>query len=79
MLKKDYIHLSMLLKRGCNVNKITCEGKTPLHYAIEANLESKMIKFLLNSDANPHIKDKTGQDCCDKVKGRERYKRIKFF
>jgi len=54
--------------RGADINhcnKIT--GLTPLHMAIEARINSKVIKFLLVNGANPHIEDYNGLDCCDKA------------
>jgi ankyrin repeat protein len=67
----------MLLKRGSEINFVNSKGLTPLHYAIEANLESKMIKFLFNNGADPHIKDTKGRDCCDYAKNKQRYARVK--
>ena len=77
MFKKDYTHLQMLLKRGSKINHVNSKGLTPLHYAIEHNLESKMIKFLFKSGALSHIKDSNGQDACDKAKNKERYSKVK--
>jgi ankyrin repeat protein len=68
----------MLLKRGSDINYVNSKGLTPLHYAIEANLPSKMIKFLLKNGADMHIKDRNGQDACDKSKTKERYANVKF-
>jgi ankyrin repeat protein len=53
--------------RGADINFINKMGKTPLHHAIENNLEAGTIKFLLNSGANPHIEDNEGHDVCDIV------------
>lgn len=35
-----------------------------------------MIKFLLRHEANPHLEDNKGQDCCDKAKLKQRYAKI---
>ena len=66
--KKDLHHMKQLLMRGSNINyqnKMT--GLTPLHYAIENNYNSKMVKFMLTYGANPHHEDPDGNDCCDKA------------
>jgi len=57
-----------LLMRNADVNYINKNGKTPLHIAVENNLDTKMIRFLLEAEANPHIEDRDGLDVCDKVK-----------
>ena len=63
--------------RGANINYVSkLNGFTPLHFAIEANLNSKMIKFLLKRGALIHIEDKNGKDCCDKAKNHPRYYKI---
>ena len=60
--------------RGANINYVSkINGYTPLHFAIEANLSSKMINFLLKRGALLHIEDKNGIDCCDKAKKNKRY------
>lgn len=66
--------------RGSNINytnKIT--GLTPLQIAIQNNMNSKVVKFLLREGANPHVEDKDGKDCCEKAQGNERYEKIKIF
>jgi ankyrin repeat protein len=63
-----------LLKRGSKINYINTKNKTPLHIAIEKQLPSKMIQFLLSFGANPHIEDGNKLDCCDK--GHELYPEI---
>jgi len=69
MIKKDYGRLSQLIQRGSKINHQNPKnGFTPLHLAIERNLESKMIKFLLRHDADPHVEDINGLDSCDKGK-----------
>ena len=57
-----------LLMRNANINYVNKLGKTPLHIAIENNLECDIIKFLLQAGASPYIQDKEGKDCCDKVR-----------
>ena len=72
--------MQQLKMRGADtnhVNKIT--GLTPLHTAIKAKLESKVIKYLLSIGANPHIEDTEGFDCCDKAQDIERYSKVKEF
>ena len=59
------------------INKIT--GLTPLHTAIEAQINSQVVKFLLSNGANLHIEDLNGLDCCDKAEQIERYAKIKEF
>ena len=54
--------------RGANINHVNnITGFTPLHTAIKANLESKVLKFLFSIGANPHIENYEGLDCCDKA------------
>ena len=53
--------------RGSNVNHINRNGLTPLQIAIEHNVPRHLIEWLLDAGANPHIEDKNGLDCCDKV------------
>ena len=53
--------------RNADINFVNINGKTPLHHAIENNLDEKTIKFLLNNGANPHIEDFEGNDVCDIV------------
>ena len=79
MRKKDYTRLTMLLRRGSNINHQNSDYKTFLHYAIENQMESQMIKFLLNNGANPHIEDKDGLDCCDRGRLIRRYSKIHMF
>ena len=47
--------------------------------AIENDMSIKMITFLIKLGANPHIEDRNGKDCCDKVKDKKEYKGIKIF
>lgn len=66
--------------RGADINHVSNVNKlTPLHFAIEANLSSKMIKFLIQYGALVKIKDINGQDCCDKANLNPRYKDILEF
>lgn len=57
------------------VNKIT--GLTPLHQAIDAKLNSKIVNFLIKAGANPHMEDFDGNDCCDKAEDIERYQKLR--
>ena len=66
------------MTRGANINYCSVKtGLTPLHVAIEARLSQKIIRYLLNKGADPHIEDANKQDCCDKVKDVQQYKDIK--
>ena len=56
-----------LLMRGANVNFNNKNGLTPLHIAVEHNVSSEVIDWLLQAGANPHIEDANGLDVCDKV------------
>jgi ankyrin repeat protein len=48
LLKQEIDKCSMLLMRHANINFVNKFGKTPLHLAIENNLDEKTVKFLLN-------------------------------
>ena len=62
--QKDLHKSKQLLMRGADVNYVSRKsGMTPLLFAIENQLPSKIIRFLLKSGANPHQEDKKGQDC----------------
>ena len=80
LLRKDIDRMKQLLIRGVDINH-ACKAKkwTPLHWAIENKLSSKVIKFLLRNGANPHIEDDKGKDCCDKAILVHRYQDIKLF
>lgn len=70
--------MKQLLMRGADVNyvnKIT--GLTPLHQAIDAKLNSKIVNFLIKAGGNPHMEDFNGQDCCDKAQDIERYSKLR--
>ena len=55
--------------RGCDINNCCKEsGWTPLHWAIEKKLPTKVVKFLIKNGAYPHVEDANGQDVCDKAK-----------
>ena len=73
--------MKQLLMRGANINFVNPKnGWTPLHTAIEYNLSSKIIKFLISRGADIHALDFNGKDCCDKIA--EKYKRychIQYF
>ena len=68
MIRQDLERMSSILTRGANINYVSqVSNLTPLHYAIEHRMRPSMIKFLLKNNANPHIVDEFGQDCCDKA------------
>ena len=72
--------MKQLLMRGANINFVNPKnGWTPLHTAIEYNLSSKIIKFLISRGADTHALDFNGKDCCDKVAGNKRYSHIQYF
>lgn len=48
----------LLIRYGANVNTQDYEGKTPLHYAIDTQINIEFVELLLNNGANPTIKDK---------------------
>ena len=48
LFKQEIDKCSMLLMRNANINYVNKSGKTPLHLAIENNLDEKTVKFLLN-------------------------------
>lgn len=65
MQKKDLLRMKQLLMRGSDINYMSSKrGQTALHYAVQKKYPVKIIKFLINSGANPHIEDKHGKDCC---------------
>jgi hypothetical protein len=47
--------------------------------AVENKVSTKMIALLLRFNADPHIEDKNGKDCCDKVREMNIYKEIEVF
>jgi ankyrin repeat protein len=60
--------------RGANINFIfPFNGFTPLHWAIEEGVNSKIVKFLLKNDAYEHAVDNNGLDCCEKSLLNQRY------
>ena len=68
ILKKNTTIVKQLLMRGANINFVNpINGWTPLHWAIEKKLKSKIIKFLIKNGAYPHAEDNNGLDCCDKA------------
>lgn len=70
LLKQDIDRCTILLMRNADINYVNRFGKTPLHLAIENNLDEVTVKFLLSQGADPFIQDKEGIDVCDKVKNR---------
>jgi len=78
LMKKDIGRMKQLLMRGANVNYINkITGLTPLHQAIDAHLNSKIVNFLVKAGANPHMEDYEGKDCCDKATNVERYEKLR--
>ena len=54
--------------RGADINFVNEKsGFTPLHKALNDNMEIKIIKFLISQGANIHAEDNNGVDCCEKV------------
>ena len=67
--RNDIDCLKLLLIRGSNINYINKNTLlTPLHLAIEHRASKKIVNFMLRHNANPHIEDREGRDCCDKAK-----------
>jgi len=78
LMKKDILRMKQLIMRGANINYVNrVTGLTPLAQAIKSKMNSKTVKFLLKSGANPHIEDMEGNDCCDYAEGIERYEKVK--
>jgi ankyrin repeat protein len=76
--KKNTERMRQLVMRGADINFISQKrGQTALHYALLKCYPQKIVKFLLEMGANPHIEDKNGQDCCDIADGVMKYKNIK--
>ena len=63
--KMDIVRMHKLLMRGADINYINRKnGYTHLRNAIEKELPSKIVRWLIRSGANPHILGYDGQDCC---------------
>ena len=78
LFRKDYQRMKQLVMRGAEINYVNSFTKlTPIHYAIDNDMEPEMIKFLIELGANPHAEDKNGVDICDKVFNKKKYKDIK--
>lgn len=77
LMRKDLDRMKQLLYRGADINYVNYKGLTPLHQAIEKEMNSKIINFLLKNGANPHIEDFKGEDCCDKSEVIKRYEKLK--
>lgn len=60
----DVSILSLLLKRGGNVNIELSDGKTPLHMASIHN-RKEAVRFLLQNGANPNV------ECCEGYNAKE--------
>ena len=77
LLKQDKERMKQLLMRGADVNFVNpMNGWTALHTAIEYNLSSKIIKFLIKQGADVHAKDFSGRDCCERASQKKRYSHI---
>ena len=63
--KQDLPRCKQLLKRGSNINFRNKDHKTTLHLAIEKKLPEKIIRFLIDFGANPHIEDFDKKDACE--------------
>jgi ankyrin repeat protein len=77
LMRKDLDRMKQLLYRGADINYVNYLGLTPLHQAIEKEMNSKIINFLLKNGANPHIEDFKGEDCCEKAQAIPRYSKLK--
>lgn len=77
LMRKDIDRMKQLLYRGANINYVNHKGLTPLHQAIDKQMNSKIINFLLKNHADPHIEDFEGRDCCDKAQQIDRYAKLK--
>ena len=62
--KQNLPRCKQILKRGSNINFRNKDHKTTLHLAIEKKLPEKIIRFLLDFGANPHIEDFDKKDSC---------------
>ena len=58
----DFEAVSLLIQGGVNVNLQGDMGSTPLHNAVE-HLDLKIAELLLESGADPYIKNEFGDDC----------------
>jgi len=68
IIKKNKVIINQLLMRGANINFVfPFNGFTPLHWAIQEGVNSKIVKFLIKQGAYEHAVDKNGLDCCDKA------------
>ena len=77
ILKKNPNSINQLLMRGANLNFVfPINGFTPLHWALEKNVNSKIVKLLLKNGAYQHAVDNRGMDCCDKSLLNQRYNNI---
>lgn len=66
--RQDQERMQQVLTRHADINHVNRITKlTPLHVAIENRMKPSIIKFLLKLEANPHIEDFNGLDCCDKA------------
>ena len=70
---------SKLLRRGVDINWRNREGMTALSYAlIHRNL--KMVQFLIENGADPHIEDSRDHDSCDyaQVNGIDQFAELNY-
>ena len=72
LLDKKFMSIAQcLLNSGANINYKNYKGKTALHLALEKR-DISAADWLLSHQANQHIEDTDGQDCC------ELYKQLKL-
>ena len=63
-LKKDTEGVRLLIKAGANVNYVTSDSRTILHWAIDAD-HAGIITLLLNAGADKNAKNKDNQTARD--------------
>jgi ankyrin repeat protein len=78
ILRENLKFASKLISRGSNINYVNKMGLTVLHMAVEKKKPIKVIEWLIQEGANPHIEDKENKDCCDKVIGSKTYAKCKY-
>ena len=77
LIRNDLKRMKQLLMRGADVNFVNEKtGFTPLHKAIEDQMDIKIIKFLMSHGANIHAEDNSGKDCCEKIMANGKYQPI---
>lgn len=55
-----YEYVKLLIELGADINAMDDEKRTPLHFAVSNN-HTDVVKFLLEQNVNPHIKNKNGE------------------